>query len=71
MLAAAVSSFGVWWTIDNQLLLTAFSDDALQLSSRQFSLAELGGLLIAADEPAIAASACAAGLPARAVRWLG
>lgn len=50
-LAVAVSSLGVWWTIDNQLLLTAFQGDGVQLSSRQFSLAELGVRIEPREEP--------------------
>lgn len=50
-LAVAVSSLGVVWTIDSQLLLTAFQGEALQLSSRQFSLSELGVRLEPREEP--------------------
>jgi hypothetical protein len=41
-LAVAFSSAGVWWSIDDHLLLTGFRSDGTQMSSRQFSLAELG-----------------------------
>ncbi|HEX7375479.1 MAG TPA: hypothetical protein VF278_00125 [Pirellulales bacterium] len=50
-LAVAVSSLGVTWTIDSQLLLTAFQGEALQLSSRQLSLSELGVRLEPREEP--------------------
>lgn len=50
-LAVAVSSLGVIWTIDSQLLLTAFQGEALQLSSRQFSLSELGVRIEPREEP--------------------
>jgi tetratricopeptide (TPR) repeat protein len=51
MLAAAASSLGVWWTIDNGLLLTAVREDGRAFSSRQFSLAELGVRAEPRDEP--------------------
>lgn len=50
-LGLAVSNLGVWWTIDEQLLLTAMRGDGTQFSSQQFSLAELGVRIEHRDQP--------------------
>jgi tetratricopeptide (TPR) repeat protein len=50
-LAVAASGDGVWWSVDNELVLSVVGAGGALLGSRQFSLAELGVRAEPRDEP--------------------